>query len=76
MNNLFTYHTCQSVIIVVLYIEMQSGKTDKQTEKQIDTHREKKRIVECQQQQAMLCYERVLFAIYILSLFTVLLLRR
>jgi hypothetical protein len=60
-------HTCQSVTIVVLYnIDGQSGKTDKQT----DRHTvKKKRIIECQQQQAMLCYERVLFAIYILSLY-------
>jgi hypothetical protein len=47
-------------------IDGQSGKTDKQT----DRHTvKKKRIIECQQQQAMLCYERVLFAIYILSLY-------
>ena len=42
----------------------------KQTDRQIDRHTvKKKRIRECQQQQAMLCYERVLFAIYILSLY-------
>ena len=41
----------------------------KQTDRQIDRHTvKKKRIAECQQQRrAMLCYERVLFAIYILS---------